>query len=54
MIVITVSDNILFSGEGVLKIKPGTLDTSLAEVSSTHFYYNIVPVDHCTERTEVV
>lgn len=53
MMLITVSDNILFSGEGVLKIKPGTLDTSLVEVS-THFHYNIVPVDHTTERTEVV
>lgn len=38
---------------GVFKIKPGTLGTSLVEVS-THFHYNIVPVDDTTERTEVV
>lgn len=54
MMLITSSDNILFPGEGVLKIKPGTMDTSLVEVSSTHFYYNIVSGDHSTERTKVV
>lgn len=50
MKVITISDGILLSGGGYMR---STLDTSLAEENSTHFYYNILPIEHSTERIKV-